>query len=130
MDRAETFFAELPERGHEPLLRRMIGSVRFDLDADEQTDHWVVTVAKGNISVAHRNGQADAVIHTDRRLFYRFLTGEANPMASMLRGLMRVEGDPRLGVLSRRLYVTADGDQSRPTTPPSRPKEEKEVRHA
>jgi putative sterol carrier protein len=127
LDRAETFFAELSERGHEPLLRRMIGSVRFDLDTDERTDRWLVTLSKGSISVAPRNGEADAVIHTDRRLFNRFLTGEANPMASMLCGLMRVEGEPRLGVLSRRLYATADGDQ---TTPPSRAREEEEVRHA
>lgn len=129
MDRAETFFAELPERGHEPLLFRMIGSVRFDLDTEERTDRWLVTLAKGTISVAPRNGEADAVIHTDRRLFNRFLTGEANPMASMLRGLMRVEGDPRLGVLGRRLYVTADRDQSRPPRPPS-PAREEEVGHA
>ena len=108
MDEAETFFAELSERGYEPLLRRVSGSVRFDLDLDKETDHWVITITKGKLSVAHGNDPADAVIHTGRHQFDRFLSGEARPMASLLRGLVGVEGDPELVVLTQRLFATAD----------------------
>ena len=114
MDTVEQFFAEVKGREHEPFLRRISGTVRYDLTngpANGATangaDQWTVTIAKGDLSVAHRNAKADTVVRTDRKLFERFVTGRANAMASMLRGLVFVEGDPELAVLSARLFATA-----------------------
>ena len=46
------FFRELEEKGHQALLGKVIGKVQFDLtDADGTTDHWLVSVNRGDITV-------------------------------------------------------------------------------
>jgi hypothetical protein len=108
----EEFFAEVEAREHEPFLRRISGTIRFDLTSGSNgtrngAEHWTVAIDKGDLSVSRRNGKADTVIRTDRKLFERIITGQANAMASLLRGVAFVEGDPELGVLSDRLVATA-----------------------
>jgi hypothetical protein len=112
VDATDTFFDELQRRGHDPRLRRATGTVRFDLDQGKDTKHWLLSIVKGDIGVTDQNGNgnrrqpaADAVIHTDRKLFNKIVTGEANAMASTLRGLVGLEGDPELIVLTQRLFA-------------------------
>ena len=38
------FFEELGRRGHEPLLAKVTGRVRFDLVDGGRTDRWLVAV--------------------------------------------------------------------------------------
>jgi hypothetical protein len=45
-------FDELASRGHEPLLRKVTGSARFDVVAGQRTEHWLVTIDKGDIRVS------------------------------------------------------------------------------
>jgi len=97
------FFDELARRGHEPLFEKATGTVRFDLK-DGKTDHWLVTVAKGDLAVSRRNTRADCVVTTDRALFDGVASGKTNGMAAVLRGAMTVEGDVQLLVLSLRLF--------------------------
>jgi hypothetical protein len=123
MDTVEDFFAEVAGKEHEPFLRRISGTVRFDLTngfrkgspngshggshtGGNSADHWTIAIDRGDLSVSHRSGKADTVIRTDRKLFERIITGHANAMASMLRGLVFVEGDPELGALACRLFAT------------------------
>jgi putative sterol carrier protein len=114
MDTVEQFFAEVKGREHEPSLRRISGTVRYDLANGTSNgsakgsgaDHWMISIDKGKLTVAHRNGKADTVVRTDRKLFARIVTGRADAMASMLRGLVLIEGDPELAVLSGRLFAT------------------------
>ena len=119
MDTVEDFFAEVAGKEHEPFLRRISGTVRFDLTNGSRNgssngshngangaEHWTVAIDKGDLSVSRRGGKADTVIRTDRKLFERIITGHANAMASMLRGLVFIEGDPELGALAGRLFAT------------------------
>ncbi|MGP8063344.1 MAG: SCP2 sterol-binding domain-containing protein [Acidimicrobiales bacterium] len=97
-DAAATFFENLVSKGHEPLLHHASGTVRFDLRDGEAVEHWYLTMVKGAVSVSHRNAKADAAIRMDRKLFEGMTRGTVNLTASLLRGLLEVEGD--LGLLS------------------------------
>ena len=109
----DDFFAALGRQGHAPMLRRVTGTIRFDLDHGRDTDHFTVAVAKGDVSVSRRTSAADTVIHTDRHLFERLITGRANATASMLRGLLGVSGDMELATLTRRLFAAVGSSSAR-----------------
>ena len=66
----------------------------------------MITIDKGDPSVAHRDGKADAVIRTDRKLFERILTGRGQRDgldAARARSSSRATRE--LAVLSRRLFA-------------------------
>jgi putative sterol carrier protein len=98
------FFDELSQRGHEPLLRKLSGSVRFDIVDGKRVERRYVSVDKGQITVSGRGSAGKNVIRVDRALFERIATGEQNPVAAVLRGDLAVEGDWRLLVLVQRLF--------------------------
>jgi len=100
---AEAFFAELGERGHEPLLEKARGTLRFELKRGKQVDRWFVTIDKGAVSVSRRNTSADCVLRAPRELFDGLVRGEVNAMAAVLRGALEFEGDPGLLVVFQRL---------------------------
>ena len=100
----EVFFDDLGQRGHEPLLEEVNGTLRFDLDHDNQTDHWLVDVTNGDVTVSNKNVKADTVIHTDKALFDRIVAGQANTMAALLRGLIFVEGNRQLVARFQRVF--------------------------
>jgi putative sterol carrier protein len=77
--------------------------VRFDLADGERTDHWLVTVVRGEASVSREGADADCVIRAGKELFDRMASGEANAMAAILRGELAVEGDLGLLILFQRL---------------------------
>ncbi len=89
-------FQELGRRGHEPLLAKVTGSVRFDLVDDGRTDRWLVAVDKGDIAVSRKGGPADCTIRADRVLFERICRGEENAIAAVLRGALVCAGDVEL----------------------------------
>jgi putative sterol carrier protein len=89
-------FQELGRRGHEPLLAKVTGSVRFDLVDDGRTDRWLVAVDKGDIAVSHKGGPADCTIRADRVLFERICRGEENAIPAVLRGALVCAGDVEL----------------------------------
>jgi len=97
-DPTAEFFAGLPSRGEEPLLERSSGVLRFDLSQAKKTDHWLVAIKKGRVSVSSGDdGPADCVVRTDKMLFDRIVQGEENAMAAILRGAMTIAsgGEPR-----------------------------------
>ncbi len=98
------FFADLAERGYEPLLQRATGTVRLDLGTGKRAEHWYLDLAKGHVTVSRRDEPADCVIRTDRATFDRLATGEANAMATMLRNEISFEGNPTLVVLLQKLF--------------------------
>jgi putative sterol carrier protein len=98
------FFDQLHERGHEPLLEKATGALRFDLETDKGIDHWLVEVKKGDVTVSHKNGKADCVVRTDAALFDGMAHGRVNPMAAVLRGVVAAEGDLSLLVSFQRLF--------------------------
>jgi putative sterol carrier protein len=106
-DRTARFFEALAARGEEPLLRKASGSTRFDLVDGKRTLHWLVSVDRGNISVAQKNASADCVIRTPKAVFDKAASGALNVVAAVLRGDMGVEGDWRLLVLMQRLFPSS-----------------------
>jgi hypothetical protein len=101
----ERFFEELAQRGHEPALGRVTGTVRCDLvDERDGIEHWYVTIKKGDVRVSHKEGAADATVRADRKLFDGFASGRVNVMAAMLRGVVEIEGDLQLLALFQRIF--------------------------
>ena len=98
------FFDQLAQRGHEPLLERATGTVAFDLARRSGTDRWLVTIAKGDLSVSRKNLRPDCIIRTDAELFEGIASGRVNTMAAVLRGAVTVEGDLELAVLFQRVF--------------------------
>jgi putative sterol carrier protein len=104
-DPTREFFFELDKHGHEPMLRKATGRLRFDLTDGSGTEHWLVAVKRGDVSVSRGNEEADSVLTTDRPLFDAIVRGEKNAMAAILRGEISIEGDRELLVLFQRVFA-------------------------
>jgi putative sterol carrier protein len=102
-DAVTGFFADLSSRGHEPLLEKGTGTLRFDLVDGNRVERWLITLDKGDVSVSRRNIAADCVLRTERALFGAIVTGNANALSAYLRGEVTLEGDPELVVLFQRV---------------------------
>ena len=102
-DAVTAFFDDLGSRGYEPLLRKVSGTVRFDLVSGKTTERWLVAIRKGNVAVSRRNVAADTTIRLSRALFEAVGRGQMNVPSAMLRGEVVLEGDYRLMIMVRRL---------------------------
>jgi putative sterol carrier protein len=98
------FFDQLARRGHEPLLQRASGTLRFDLQHGAETDHWLVAIDRGDLAVSRKKVRADCVVRTDRDLFESIAGGQVNVVAAYLRGVVAIEGDLELAVLFQRVF--------------------------
>jgi putative sterol carrier protein len=102
-DATADFFNGLAERGHEPLLEKAKGTMRFDLVDGKKTERWLVAVDKGDVTVSHKNVGADCTLRTDKASFEEMAGGKMNATAAVLRGELAVEGDWELMVVFQRL---------------------------
>jgi putative sterol carrier protein len=103
VDSSAEFFDALARRGHEPLLDKASGTIRFDIARGRKTERLFLVVDKGDIAVSRRNQAVDCIVRGDGDLFDRLVRGEANAFAAMLRGELAIEGNPMLLVLTQRL---------------------------
>jgi putative sterol carrier protein len=103
-DVVDRFFDDLVQRGHEPLLRKARGTVKFEIVDGKKVERRVVAVDRGEIKVSRRNVGTDGVIRVDRAVFEKVASGRANPVAALLRGEVAADGDWRLLVLIQRLF--------------------------
>ncbi|MFY1594009.1 SCP2 sterol-binding domain-containing protein [Micromonospora sp. WMMD737] len=104
-DATEDFFHGLARRGHDRRLRAIDeGSVRFDISRDGRTDHWLVSIEKGDVRVSEEETGGDAVVEADRAVFDRIASGEAYFLTTVLRGEAAVAGSPRLFATVRKLF--------------------------
>ena len=101
-DATREFFDRL-SGAQQPLLSQVTGTIRIDLDDRGSTKHWYLNINKGTVDVSESDADADAVVRTHRPLFERAVKGEANALASTLRGQFGLEGDPRLVVAFQRV---------------------------
>jgi putative sterol carrier protein len=113
-DATTEFFDRLAQRGHEPLLRKLSGAVRFEIVDGKRVERRYLTVDEGQIKVSGRGSGGVTVVRADRAVFGRIAAGELNPVAAVLRGDLAIEGDWRLLVLVQRLFPGP------PTSKPSR----------
>jgi putative sterol carrier protein len=98
------FFRRLAERGREPLLQNVSGTLRFDLVDGEDAEHWHLTIKNGDIAVSREAAEADAVVRTARALFEGMTAGRVNAMAAVLRGALVPRGNLALVVSFQRLF--------------------------
>jgi putative sterol carrier protein len=103
-DPTSEFFADLGQRGHEPMLKRTSGTLRFDLDDGGEVEHWYVRIRNGDLSVTRSEAEADGVVHAEKELFDRLASGTANAMAAALRGVLEPAGDLQLVMQFQRLF--------------------------
>jgi SCP-2 sterol transfer family len=111
-DPVAEFFTALGQRGYEPLVKNVSGTVRFDISRGRRVDHWLLALHDGKIDLAHRKGEADCAVIGDQALFEAIASGRSSALAAMLRGALWVTGDPELLVHVQRLF---------PGPPPGRP---------
>jgi len=102
--RTAAFFDDLGRRGFEPLLRRVSATVRFDIADGERTEHRLVRIDHGDLRVSAEHEPADCVIGGDRSVFDAIVGGQITGMVAVLLGVLAVEGDPELMVLTQRLF--------------------------
>ena len=98
------FFDGLAERGHEPLLQNVSGTLRFELVDGERVERWHLTIKNGDIAVSHKDAEADAVVRTSKVLFEGMTAGRVNAMAATLRGAVVPRGNLALVVAFQRLF--------------------------
>jgi putative sterol carrier protein len=121
-DATTKFMNDLGRRGHDPLLRKVTESVRFDLVTGNKTDRWLVRIDDGEVTVSHEGGAADTIIRADRELFDRMARGEANPVAAVLRGDVGWEGSWKSLVAVQRLFPGPQSTGQRQPSAPGRKK--------
>ena len=105
------FFGGLAERGREPLLQNVSGTLRFDLVDGERVEHWHLTIKNGDIAVSHKDAEADAVVRTAKVLFEGITAGTVNAMAAALRGALVPQGNLALVVTFQRLFPGPAGSR-------------------
>ncbi len=98
------FFDGLAHRGHDPLLERMNGILRFNLSDGAERKEWMLAIRRGDLMVAEGDidperqpgmrglGEPDCVVTTSRATFDRIAEGHTKPMAAWLRNQIAVEG--------------------------------------
>jgi SCP-2 sterol transfer family protein len=109
----EEYFDTLARQGFQPTLRHVRGTVRCDLVRGGQTDHWLVRIDFGNLSVSHEYTPADCIIRTDVETFGRIVTGAVNPLVALMRGMAAVDGDEEL-ILALQRMLPGPPDQPCP----------------
>ena len=98
------FFDELSRRGHEPLLERVGATVRFDITDGDRTEHRLVRIDRGDIRMSAAEGPADCVLSGERAMFDAIIGGRMTVMVALLLGVLAIDGDPELLVLTQRLF--------------------------
>ena len=93
VDATAKFFADLENAGHQPLLAKDSGSLRFELSEGKAVERWRLDVRKGDVAVSHKAGAADCVLRAPKSLFDKIASGRENAMAAVLRGALVVEGN-------------------------------------
>jgi hypothetical protein len=106
------FFAGLAERGGEPLLRHVSGTLRFDVVDGGRVEHWYVAIKDGGVVVSHEDAEADGVVRIERALAEGMIAGRVNAMAAALRGALALRGNLALFVLFQRLFPGPDAPRA------------------
>ncbi|HEX5641689.1 MAG TPA: SCP2 sterol-binding domain-containing protein [Thermoleophilia bacterium] len=98
------FLERLAEQ-QQPFLKSLTGVVRLDLVDAERTEHWYLTIRKGDVTVSHEGAEPDCIVSADLSTFDAIVSGEMNAMAAVLRGAVDVRGEFRFLTALRQLFA-------------------------
>jgi putative sterol carrier protein len=111
-DATAEFFGGLAEHGHEQLLEKAQGTLKFELADGKRVDRWLLSIDNGDVTVSRKgSGTADCTVRAKKELFDGIAGGKVNAMAAVLRGELTIVGNAELIVLVQRLF---------PSPPPGR----------
>lgn len=105
----ERFFESLPARAPAVLHGAVTGTIQIDLSRGNQTTHWLVRMAPGEIEVNLGRGPADAIWYNSEDLFERLVTGHAQAIAAVLRNESTFSGNVMLFLSFRRFFPDRPG---------------------
>ena len=108
-DPTSEFFRGMAARGVDAKLNQVNVRVRFDSVDNGRTSSWLLTVDDGAVDVSSGTGDADCVLAAERAVFNNVLSGRTNAMAAVLRGEVRLSGDPEVLVVLQRLLPDPAG---------------------
>src|SRR6266487_1060811 len=100
-DTTQAFFERLAQRGYEPLLHSISGTVRLDI---EDAGSWYVAIKNGSLTVSRDTAGADCVLACSREDFDRMVVGKQNPTTLLLQGKMKIAGNIGLAQMFQRLF--------------------------
>ncbi|MBE1484597.1 SCP2 sterol-binding domain-containing protein [Plantactinospora soyae] len=92
MDPTTEFFEGLNHRPPDPLLGKIRGTVRFELEQGREVETWLLVLSAGSVSATQTDRSADCTVRAARDVFNEIASGRANPFASLLRNRLTVEG--------------------------------------
>ncbi len=101
IDTSEAFFTRLAERGREPLLHGVSGTIRWDIG---DAGSWFVGVKNGSLSVSRDTAGADCVCACSQEDFDRMVVGKQNPTTLFMQGKMKITGNLGLAQKFQRLF--------------------------
>ena len=106
------FFGDLEARGHDALLAKATGTLRFDLADGDEVETWVLVVDRGDLAVTRDEAEPTCRVRSTAKLFDGIATGKVNAMAAMIRGELVAEGDPHLLMLFQRTLPGPTGSRA------------------
>ena len=98
------FLRDLGSRGHEPLLAKVSGRIRFEAVDGDVVDRWLVIIDEGDLAVSHNGGDAECAIRGERSLLDGVCRGDDNAIAAVLRGALQCRGDVELLFAIQRVF--------------------------
>lgn len=108
-DPTAEFFEALTRRGYERTLRKIFGTVRFELAHDRHVDHWHLSVTKGSLRVSRGRYAADTVVYAEKAVFDQLASGATRPLPALLRNDIMVEGKLQMLEMLQRLLPGPPG---------------------
>lgn len=103
-DPSREFFNRLDEQGFDARLGRVRGTLRFDVHDRGRVEHWLVSLDRGAIQVSQDDEAAGCVVRTDQATLDGIVSGEINPTAALLRGVMAATGEIDVLLHLQRLF--------------------------
>ena len=100
-DTTQAYFERLAERGYEPLLHSISGTIRWDI---EDVGSWFVSVDNGSLSVGRDIVREDCLLACNEEDFDRMVVGKQNPTTLFMQGKMTITGDLELAMMFLRLF--------------------------
>ena len=101
IDTTQAFFEHLAERGHEPLLHSISGTIQWKI---QDAGNWFVVVKNGKLTTSRNMAQADCVCECSKEDFDRMVMGKQNPTTLYFQGKMKITGDLEFVQVFQRLF--------------------------